>query len=491
MSNFFAGTSLSGKPIVEYLIQDPAGGGHVSLNTAQDLASAAQKSQGIMVVAAYYLGAVLYTGAGAPGTETLAVTAHDGKNSTSANIDIKSVAAIPPVLTPKAVYMHAGDSIALSDLLSVSDANGYTVQNYIVTDPALGVQLNGAANGFTSPTWEYQGHYYLVAADWGKVQYLAQTPGTVRIGVQVDDGHNISTYVEETITIVGGSGNNTFSGGAGNDTLSGAAGNDVLDGGGGINTAAYSGPRSRYTVTKSATDYTVLDNLGSDGTDTLINIGSIKFTDSTLALSLEGVNAGNDPRAAYSLIAEKMYVGYLGRPADPGGLANMTAQLSAASAPTSTQAFIDSYASNASVKQIIDGFASSAESSRLYSGSNADFVSAIFQNLFGRNPAGTFWIDALNSNQLSRSQAAMNIMAGAEANTTPQGLVDAAAIANKLVVADNFTTAVVTSSGYSGSNAAQLARTLLHSVDQNTDTVAYQSSVDATLVGMGAEQAHA
>ena len=290
--------------------------------------------------------------------------------------------------------------------------------------------------------------------------------------------------------IVGNASANALSGGAGNDKLQGGGGNDLIDGGTGINTAVYSGAHANYAETKTASGYTLSDNVGGEGSDTLTNIQSLKFSDATIALNLAGINAGSDATAAYNTIAEKLYVAYFGRPADPAGLQNMTGQLSTANAPTDMQAFIAAYGSNAAVTQIIDGFGNSAESARLYTGSDTDFVTAIFQNLFGRNPAGTFWIDALSSRQMSRSQAAMSIMAGAEANSTSQGLIDAAAIANKIVVADNFTTAIVTASGYSGSSAAAAARTLLHSVNQDSNVLAFQSSVDSTLLAIGAAPAH-
>lgn len=279
--------------------------------------------------------------------------------------------------------------------------------------------------------------------------------------------------------------------GSGNDTLAGGAGNDTIDGGGGIDTVAYSGAHSRYTVTKTSTGYTLTDTAGTDGTDTLANIERLVFSDATIALTMDGINAGTAATANYNLIAEKLYVAYFGRPADPSGFQNMASQLSGANAPTTMQDFVSSYGKNGTVTQILDSFGSSAESGRLYTGTNTDFVTAIFQNLFGRNPAGTFWIDALNNNQMTRSQAAMNIMAAAEINTSPQGILDAAAIANKIVVAANFTTAIVTPSGYSGSTAAQASRDLLHTVNQNTNVFNAETSVEITLVGMGAMPAHA
>ena len=178
------------------------------------------------------------------------------------------------------------------------------------------------------------------------------------------------------------------------------------------------------------TQISAATNTGSRLSGTLANIERLVFSDATIALTMEGINAGSDPSASYNALAEKLYVGYFGRPADPGGFQNMTAQLSAAAAPTDMQAFVASYGSNAAVRGIIDGFGNSAESGRLYTGSN-------------------------------------------------------------VVVADNFTIAIVNATGYRGSIAAQSARDLLHSVGQDTNVFDYQAAVDVSLVGMGAASAQA
>ena len=64
-----------------------------------------------------------------------------------------------------------------------------------------GIALNGAANGDVSTLWDYHGHYDISGSDWSKLTWQAQSSGVVHIGIQIDDGHNDSSYVEETITI--------------------------------------------------------------------------------------------------------------------------------------------------------------------------------------------------------------------------------------------------------------------------------------------------
>jgi hypothetical protein len=86
--------------------------------------------------------------------------------------------------------------------------------------------------------------------------------------------------------------NDDIVGGAGNDCLVGGAGNNVLDGGGGTNTAVFFGPRSEYDITSytSLQDglvHTVVSDTGSagDGTDDLVRIQELQFSDWTYALS--------------------------------------------------------------------------------------------------------------------------------------------------------------------------------------------------------------
>ena len=106
-------------------------------------------------------------------------------------------------------------------------------------------------------------------------------------------------------SLFGGNNDDTLEGGAGDDTLQGDSGDDTLDGGsedsetGDI--AVYSGPRANYSVIGDALGLTVVDNVGSNGTDRLINIETIRFSDGDLpvatgftGVSLEGTELGEN-----------------------------------------------------------------------------------------------------------------------------------------------------------------------------------------------------
>lgn len=81
------------------------------------------------------------------------------------------------------------------------------------------------------------------------------------------------------VIIGNGVGNKLF-GYGGNDTLTGGLGNDTLDGGADTDTAVFSGKRADYTISGSLDSRTVAH--GSQGTDTLLNVEILQFSDGRL-----------------------------------------------------------------------------------------------------------------------------------------------------------------------------------------------------------------
>lgn len=189
----------------------------------------------------------------------------------------------------------------------------------------------------------------------------------------------------------------------------------------------------------------------------------------------------------YANVGQQLYVSYFGRPADTSGLASLEAALNAAGAPTNIQDLATAYNSNVKIKALIDSFGTSRESNFLYSGDTVAFVTAVFKNILNRppQPAGlTFWVYAIDSGRLTLSNAALSIMAGALANTSEQGLIDGAAVNNKIAIASNFTSSMTTSAqvnAYKGAVAAATARTMLAAVTDTTNTITYQSIISSTI----------
>ncbi len=118
------------------------------------------------------------------------------------------------------------------------------------------------------------------------------------------------TVIENAI---GGSGNDTITGNDANNTISGGAGNDTMDGGAGIDVAAFGVVRANYVITRAGATITVKCNSGNDGTDTLVSVERLKFSDFSVALDISG-NAGTTAKILGAVfgkaaVANKEYAG--------------------------------------------------------------------------------------------------------------------------------------------------------------------------------------
>ncbi|HEX8957725.1 MAG TPA: DUF3443 family protein [Burkholderiaceae bacterium] len=192
--------------------------------------------------------------------------------------------------------------------------------------------------------------------------------------------------------------------------------------------------------------------------------------------------------SSYNQVVEQLYVAYFGRPADPNGLANFSAQLLADGAPTDIQSLLQAYNTNSGVKTLIDAFGTSTESKNLYGTANpTSFVTAVFNNVLGRAPQSAgldFWVNALNNGSVTYGNVALQIMAGALVNNSTQGVQDAILINNRITVATDFTSTVSVDNAtadYTGSTAAQTARTMLNGITASTSSGTFQSTVNSTV----------
>ena len=70
------------------------------------------------------------------------------------------------------------------------------------------------------------------------------------------------------------------------DSFTGGPGNDTIDGGGGNDTITYTIGRSNFSLEKTSTGFTVTDKTGTNGTDALLNVERIKFSDGAIALDV-------------------------------------------------------------------------------------------------------------------------------------------------------------------------------------------------------------
>lgn len=176
--------------------------------------------------------------------------------------------------------------------------------------------------------------------------------------------------------LLGYAGDDTIAAGAGADFISGGAGNDRIDGQAGIDTAGFSGNRSAYTVTRTATGFTVSDTRGIDGTDTLAGVERLVFADKTIALD---VDAGATAGQAY-----RLYQAAFARTPDAAGVGYWISVLE----------------KGASLESVAQGFIGSKEYIAAYGSlGNRELVTKYYENILHRAPeqAGLdYWVGRLD-----------------------------------------------------------------------------------------------
>lgn len=232
-------------------------------------------------------------------------------------------------------------------------------------------------------------------------------------------------------TITGGSGSDYLRGYDGNDAISGGAGYDTLEGGSGNDTAMFSSNLANYTLTKAASSYTVTANAGTDGTDTLVNVERLQFTDMTVSLTVQA-NAATLAGAQLQRL-EELYVAFFNRVPDADGLSY----------------WIDQFKGGLSINQIAESFYSAGVQYASLTGfsstmSNEDFVNVVYRNVLGRTSGAdagglAYWSAALANGTESRGSLVSTILDSAHSfkGDGTWGWV-ADLLDNKILVADKF-----------------------------------------------------
>ncbi len=162
------------------------------------------------------------------------------------------------------------------------------------------------------------------------------------------------------------------------DWLTGGQGNDFFDGGSGIDSACFSRTRADHQLQRSGSGTLTVQALsGIDGSDTLVNVERLAFSDQSLAFDLDG-HAGITARCLGAVfgpasVANKAYVGI--------GLA-----------------LLDGGTTSAGLMQL-------ALDARLGVGFSYDtLVVLLYANLVGAQPSASdlaFWVDTLSSGQFT------------------------------------------------------------------------------------------
>jgi len=203
-------------------------------------------------------------------------------------------------------------------------------------------------------------------------------------------------------SVVGSVQADTLRGASAADRLAGGGGNDTLDGGAGIDTALFSGPRAEYEVTTTAGSYTVRHTTGSDGTDTLIGIERLAFSDARVAIDVGG-NAG---------MAYRLYQAAFNRAPDLGGLGYQMTALD----------------DGLHISQVANNFLHSPEFSLTYGNLNTEeFVTQLYLNVLHRNPdaSGLDYHSAhLDSGALTRADVLLQFSESGENQAALIGTIE-------------------------------------------------------------------
>ena len=241
--------------------------------------------------------------------------------------------------------------------------------------------------------------------------------------LQGDMNNNDMIGLEGNDIMYGMGGNDAIQGREGDDTLIGDDDWDLLVGGTGNDTAVFSRSIADYTITQTGSNFTVGTTLGNEGTDTLVEMEYVKFSDATIRLTL--LPSAVPVRTAHTDTSQKNYIAFFNRPGDASGLAYWEGQL----------------ASGVSEAQTQNGFSSSAEYQAIYQGkSNEDLINALYHNLFGRaaEADGLAWW----ANQMATGKQTITSIAGALASGTTAGSPDNLTIMNKITAAVAFSQAL-------------------------------------------------
>ena len=206
------------------------------------------------------------------------------------------------------------------------------------------------------------------------------------------------------------------------DFLQSGPGDDLIDGMGGVDTLVLNGDQSHYTLTLSADNITLTDRMaGGSGTDTLVSIENLQFSDGSFDLSIRSGVVGLSAEGIAAIV--ELYIAYFDRAPAASGLGYWATRL----------------ADGMTLPEIANSFFVQPETQRTYEAflnedgslNNTEaFVSAVFNNVLGRDPYGPYWVNELDNNPaITPAIFILAVLNGAKAPTG--GAADRAYLENK------------------------------------------------------------
>jgi len=208
----------------------------------------------------------------------------------------------------------------------------------------------------------------------------AQAGTAITVQLSYTDGAGYQEKLTSAATgLVGG----VYTGTAANEVFTSSAGNDQVNGGAGVDKFMVHGNRANYALAASGSGYTLTDQSGVDGTDTLTGVERIQFADATLALDVSAIGGQ----------AYRLYQAAFNRTPDSGGLGFWIYQMD----------------KGMSLNEVAANFVTSKEFTDLYGSnlSNAAFIDKLYQNVLHRSgDAGgvAFWLNYMDNGGGTQAQ---------------------------------------------------------------------------------------
>ncbi len=230
---------------------------------------------------------------------------------------------------------------------------------------------------FYQSIWDAGGNDTINLANFTTNCTIDLTPGHYSSLLYVNQGTGANLYDgTANLGIAYGCIIENVTAGSGSDYITSNTANNIIDGGAGSDTVVFSGKDANYTITTSGTGFSVKDTVGSDGTDTVIHVEKLQFTDHTLTVV---ASPGENLLESY-----RIYKAAFDRTPDYGGLGY----------------WFKSMNNGMSLTSVANEFLHSIEFVAMYGTNPTDtaFVTLLYQHVLGRTPdqAGyDYWLNDL------------------------------------------------------------------------------------------------
>ena len=295
---------------------------------------------------------------------------------------------------------NENSGIGASQFIRLMDVNADGTEDIVVTQ-----FMNQRPTSETPIVWTNDGFgHYEVALRAGQLNTLTNDPyfiSSFALPYVNENGLNIVSFGEYQGTVytktvqplkpLPAAANITASARA--DTIQQNRADNVIDGGAGMDKVVYSKGASSYTVTAQTGGFRIVDKTGADGTDTVTNVERLRFSDSVIALDIEGV-AGQ---------AYRVYQAAFARTPDLGGLGW----------------WINAMDNGSTLASVAQGFVNSQEFKDVYGANptNAQLVAKFYENVLRRpgEQAGIdFWTSVLDGGHATVADVLMGFSEGFE-----------------------------------------------------------------------------